>query len=232
MKKLFCTVFVLTAWYTWAGASGERSPAVQADSPYSRPGAGGEYFQTAEPDSPYSRPDAAGESIQPAAHPKEIGEAKTARPGSGIGVDTRDEIAWRKAWVDRLGECDRYVADYIRNTPLPALLVYSATAERGAIDWERETTAISFRIALYPDKAWPIPLKNMMNETYSAFAATGKAEAWGIKWPTRAVSGEPSPIRAETTREYLAAVELVNGQGQVIGTQSVSLSAGWKTGFT
>ena len=161
MKKLFFAVFVLTAWYAWAGASGERSPVVQADSPYSRSGTGGEYFQIVEPDSPYSRPDAAGESIQPSTHPKEIGEVKTARPSSNIGVDTRDEIAWRKAWVDRLGECDRYVADYIQKTPLPTLLVYSATVERGAIDWDRETIALSFRIALYPDKAWPIPLKNI-----------------------------------------------------------------------
>ena len=112
MKQLFFVVFVLTAWYAWAGASGEQTQTVQPDSPYSRPGASGEQSRTIRPESPYSRPDAAGESIQPSTHPKEIGEVKTARPSSNIGVDTRDEIAWRKAWVDRLGECDRYVADY------------------------------------------------------------------------------------------------------------------------
>ena len=70
----------------------------------------------------------------------------------GIGAETRDEIAWRKEWVGRLGECDNYVADYIKNTPLPTYLVYSSELEKGEIDWNRETRALSFRIALYPDK--------------------------------------------------------------------------------
>ena len=149
-----------------------------------------------------------------------------------IGEDTRNEISWRRAWVARLGECDNYVADYIKNTPLSTYLVYSTDLEKGAIDWERETRALSFRMALYPDKNWAAPLRGVMNAVYAGLAATGRADACGIPWPRRAISGEPSPIRAETTREYLVAVELVNEQGQVIGTQSVSLKAGWKTGFT
>jgi formylglycine-generating enzyme required for sulfatase activity len=153
-------------------------------------------------------------------------------PSANIGEDTRNEIALRNTWVEKLSECDNYVANYIRNTPIPTYLVYSTELEAGEIDWNRETRAINFRIALYPDKNWPTPLKNKMNAVYADFAATGKASVWKIEWPTRAVSGGESPIKAEVNREYLAAVELLNERGQVIGTQSVALQAGWKTNFT
>jgi formylglycine-generating enzyme required for sulfatase activity/TolB-like protein len=149
-----------------------------------------------------------------------------------IGTDTRNEIAWRRAWVNRLNECDNYVADYIKNTPLPTYLVYSTNLKKGEIDWDRETLALSFRMALYPDKNWPLPLQGVMNAVYAGLAATGRASTWKLEWPTRAASGGMSPIRAEVNREYLTAVELLNDRGQVIGTQSILLQAGWKTDFT
>jgi hypothetical protein len=209
MKRLFFVVFALTAWYVWAGGSGEE---MQVRDPF---------FETEERGSPPA-PASLARSAEPAAPGQFSG---------GIGTDARDEIALRRAWINRLNECDTYVAAYIQNTPPPAFLVYSTVLEKGAINWERETLALNFRIALYPDKNWPLPLQNRMNEAYAGLAATGRAQAWNIEWPRRAVSGGPSPIDAETRREYLVALELVNSQGQVIGTQSVSLGAGWKTGF-
>jgi formylglycine-generating enzyme required for sulfatase activity/TolB-like protein len=149
-----------------------------------------------------------------------------------IGKDTRNEIAWRRRWVERLEECDNYVANYIKNTPLPTYLVYSTDLEKGEIDWDRETLALSFRMALYPDKNWPVPLRGVMDAVYAGLAATGRASTWKLNWPVRAISGGSSPIRAEVNREYLVAVELLNEQGRVIGTQSVPLLAGWRTNFT
>jgi hypothetical protein len=55
-----------------------------------------------------------------------------------IGADARNAIAWRKAWVARLSECDQYIDNYVRNTPLPTYLMYSTELERGAINWKNE----------------------------------------------------------------------------------------------
>ncbi|GHT56080.1 hypothetical protein FACS1894109_04030 [Spirochaetia bacterium] len=244
MRKIpvVCVLFcLLTAWCPgtiWGGGMGESSaPADPADwagnaVPYQSStrnlsGVGQEDSPAPAGSAaiPTTGADWAGNAA-PSSSPDTVGPADTVR---SIGAETRDEIAWRKEWVGWLNECDNYVADYIKNTPLPTYLVYSVELEKGEIDWDRETRALSFRIALYPDKNWAAPIQRAVNKAYTGLAATGRASAWGLKWPGLIVAGGESPAKAEVNRTYLAAVELVNEQGQVIGTQSVSLTAGWKT---
>ncbi|AEF86049.1 conserved hypothetical protein [Treponema primitia ZAS-2] len=203
---IFLTAGILTAWYPgvmWGGGQGD----------YSTPANYAEWAGNAAPYQTTSR--------------NLAGSGDTL----GIGVDTRNEIAGRREWVEKLNQCDNYVANYIQNTPLPTYLVYSTELGMGEIDWDRETRALSFRIALYPDKNWAAPIQRAVNEVYAGLAATGKASAWELLWPGKTAAGGESPARAEVKREYLTAIELVNESGQVIGNQSVSLTAGWKTGI-
>ena len=148
-----------------------------------------------------------------------------------IGTDLRNEIAWRKAWIARLNECDQFVANYIKNTPVFTFLVYSTDLQMGEIDWDKETIPISFDVVLMPNKEWSVPLTGVVDTVYEGLMATGRAAAWKLDWPTKSASGGVSPVTAETSVKYTVVVELVNEQRTVIGRQTVILSAGWKTGF-
>jgi polyisoprenoid-binding protein YceI len=149
-----------------------------------------------------------------------------------IGADARNAIAWRKAWVARLSECDQFVTDYVKNNPLPTTLVYSTDLEQGEIDWDKETLPISFDIGLSPDQNWSAPITGVVDAVYAGLAGTGQAETWKLDWPARNASGGASQVTPEVTVKYNVAVQLLNDQGQVLGSQTIALSAGWKTGFS
>ncbi|MFP3041280.1 DUF1566 domain-containing protein [Treponema primitia] len=146
-----------------------------------------------------------------------------------IGVNARNEIAWRKDWTARLDECDQYVKNFLNNTPLPLNLLYSTELRHGEINWNRETLPISFDIRLFlaTGENWPKPVTGVVDTVYEGLTATGKASSWNLSWPSSS-----SPIGNGAVRTYDVAVELVNDKKEVIGRETVRLSAGWETGFS
>ena len=118
-----------------------------------------------------------------------------------IGSDLRNEIAWRKAWIARLNECDQFVSNYIKNTPVSTFLVYSADLQMGEIDWDKETIPISFDVVLMPNKEWSVPLTGVVDTVYEGLMATGRAAAWKLDWPAKSASGGVSPVTAATPQE-------------------------------
>jgi len=161
-----------------------------------------------------------------------LANVTTANISSGnIGADTRNAIAWRKAWVALLDECDQYVANYVKTTPLPTYLVYSTDIQQGEINWEKETTALSFDISLFPDQNWPAPITGVVDAVYKGLVGTGQTATWKLDWPVKNASGGTSQVTPKVTVKYNVAVQLLNDQGALLGTQAVPLSAGWKVGF-
>jgi membrane-associated protease RseP (regulator of RpoE activity) len=156
----------------------------------------------------------------------------TANITSGnIGEDTRNAIAWRRAWVQRLTECDQYVENYVRSI-LPSTLIYSTELTKGEIDWDKETIPISFAINLQPDRNWPNPIIGVVDAVYTGLSETGQSAVWKLdNWPNKNASGGNSKVAWNKTVKYDTVVELLNDQGLVIGRQNVSLSAGWVTNF-
>jgi hypothetical protein len=151
-----------------------------------------------------------------------------------IGVDRRNDIAWRRAWVAQLTECEQYVTNYIKTAPIPAYLVYSTNLEYGNTDYAKETLPITIKeIALLVDDSyqWVAPLAGVVDAVYAGFAATGRAQEWELgSWPRNSVSN--ARAYGSRTARYETVVELVNEEGVVIGRQNVTLSAGWETGFS
>jgi tetratricopeptide (TPR) repeat protein len=151
-----------------------------------------------------------------------------------IGADARNDIAWRKAWVDRLVECEQWVTNYVKNTPVPAYLYYSTDVKQEDINYSRETLSISIEeITLRVDDRydWAAPIIGVVNPVYAGLKETGRAQAWEVGgWPNNSVSRNLSAL-GNKTPEYDTVVELVNDKGEVIGRQSPRLRAGWWTGF-
>jgi TolB-like protein len=145
-----------------------------------------------------------------------------------IGENARNRQAWHDEWQKRLAECEKTVRDYMKNTPLPAFLVYSTAIKEENHDYNRATLTLSCGdIALYTaSESWPAPAMGVVDAVYAGLKATGQAAAWGFgNWPNySAALGEKIP-------RYETVVELVNDKGAVIGKQSVTLSAGWNISF-
>ena len=150
---------------------------------------------------------------------------------SSIGEDIRNAIAWRRAWVDRLTECDRFVSGYVRNTPLTTTLIYSVDFKQGDIDWDKETIPISIDVCLLPDEYWPLPITGVVNAVYEGFAGTGQAATWGLDWPLKNATGGTSQVMPSTEVRHNLVLDLLNDKGAVLGRQGVTFSAGWKIEF-
>jgi len=150
---------------------------------------------------------------------------------SSMGEDIRNAIAWRKAWVGRLSECDQFVASYVKKTPLTTTLVYSADFKQGEIDWGKETIPISVDVCLAPSESWPVPITGVVNAVYEGFAGTGQATTWKLDWPLKNVSGGASQVTPSTEVKYNLVLDLLNDKGVVLGRQGVTFTAGWKIEF-
>ncbi|WP_461257232.1 lectin-like protein, partial [Treponema sp. R80B11-R83G3] len=150
---------------------------------------------------------------------------------SSMGKDIRNAIAWRKAWVERLTECDQFVVGYVKNTPLTMTLIYSADFKQGEIDWDKETIPISIDACLAPLESWPVPITGVVNAVYEGFAGTGQAETWKLDWPLKNASGGASQVTPVKEVKYNLVLDLLNDKGAVLGRQGVTFSSGWKIEF-
>jgi hypothetical protein len=154
----------------------------------------------------------------------------TADISSGnMGEDVRNDIQWRKNWVARLEECERYFAGYMKE-PAPYTLFYSTDLKQGKVDYAKETLEIGFTLYLIPNDSWFDIPQNVVNQVQKGLRATGRAGDWGLNWPAKSTAGA-SPFTGKEDR-LAVTVQLLNDKGKVIGSQNVTLPYGWKTGFS
>jgi hypothetical protein len=146
-----------------------------------------------------------------------------------IGADRRNDAAWRREWLARLAECEQWVTNYVKNTPVPTTLVYSTNPVYGDTNYRTNSLPISLDlVALFTDDGynWAAPIAGVVDVIYTGLQATGRAKAWELgNWPNN------SAALGSKTARYDTVVELVNDQGAVIGSKTVTLSAGWRTDF-
>jgi TolB-like protein len=149
----------------------------------------------------------------------------TANVTSGnIGANVRNDIQWRKDWIDRLKEAEAYYANYTKTNPF--YLVYSTNIKQGTINYQNETVALSFTMSAVPEVSWFETVNRVMRTVKEGFYATGRAETWGLNWPTNSVS-TPSPF-TNVQKDYTVMVEIINAEGKSIGKQFVLMTYGLK----
>jgi hypothetical protein len=102
-----------------------------------------------------------------------------------IGADARNDIQWRKDWIDRLTECENYFSGYIRDTRPSYDLVYTTALQTGEIDYTNETMPFSFEVYLYlRSEAWFSTIGKVVQAVKDGLQTTGRASVWGLaEWP-------------------------------------------------
>jgi len=152
----------------------------------------------------------------------------TANITSGnIGQDTRNDIAWRKDWVARLQETETFFSNSIKASQ-PFYIVYKTDIKQGKIDYQKETTDLSIWMGFYPDYMWAEQINEVVNAVKKGLQATGRAEVWGIDWPTKSIS-TPSPFINQTKNlTSTVVVEIINSEGKSIGRQTIKSPYGFE----
>ena len=144
--------------------------------------------------------------------------------GGNIGADARNEIAWRRQWIERLQETENFYRNYTRDNP-PYYFIYDTDIKQGAINFQNETVELSFGIRLIPDAMWVHTLNEVILTVEGALKATGKTESWGLNWPFNVVS-MTSPF-TDRANNFTVVMEIINDQGTSIGRQTVTVPYGY-----
>ena len=147
-----------------------------------------------------------------------------------IGADARNDIAWRKAWVERLTEAEKYIDNLNRTVSMPYTLYYSDEIIQGDINYKDETMSLTIKTYLYGGKgieAWALSVERALQAVYDGLNATKRKVAWGLdEWPSQGVTNL-NPF-TEQGRIFTIVVELVNSRNKVIGKQEFKTGGYWK----
>jgi hypothetical protein len=147
-----------------------------------------------------------------------------------IGQDRRNDIQWRRDWLARLEETERYFDTFFRTFNQPYALVYTTELQYGDTNYRDETLSVSFTVELLEQSNWTDPVLKTVNNVWQGLNATGRKTEWGFEnWPRSRVSNV-SPFGNDSKRLTIA-VELVNDQGKVIARQTFEERGRWDFSF-
>ncbi|MCL2318883.1 MAG: CsgG/HfaB family protein, partial [Treponema sp.] len=156
----------------------------------------------------------------------------TANINSGnIAQDVRNDIQWRRDWINRLTETEKFFADLFQNTAMVYTLFYSTGIEQGAHDYENETATFNINTNLHASQLWAASVERALQTVYDGLDATKRKAAWGLgNWPRQSVSG----LKPFDTMYNMFAVtiDLLNDRNQVIGIKTFVAGGAWTFNVT
>jgi len=142
-----------------------------------------------------------------------------------MGDNIRNDIQWRKQWVDRLTETELFFNKFLKTESMPYTLFYSNDIKQGRINYQNETIILSIETCLYGSSKWTSPIERALQTMYDGLNATGKARDWGLAaWPLHGVT---NLTFARGSKEFSVIFELINNQNKVISTQTLETSGSW-----
>ena len=144
-----------------------------------------------------------------------------------IGADLRNDVAWRKQWIDRLTELEQFIDNINRSGVSPFRFFYSNDIMRGDIDYKKESTTLSIISSLRVDDTWSKPISEVVRTVNAGLISTGKVIDWGLgNWPQKQIT-KLKPF-SKQNRKFTIVLELVNDKNKVIGKQTVKFTPFWQ----
>jgi len=143
-----------------------------------------------------------------------------------MGNNVRNDIQWRKQWVDRLTETEQFFDNFHKMESMPYTLFYSKDINQGKINYQNETVALSIETYLYGSDVWTISIERALQAVYDGLNATKRKDDWGLdRWPQRGVTDLNAFERRRNN--FSVVFELLNNQNKVIGRQALQSSGSW-----
>jgi len=144
-----------------------------------------------------------------------------------IGANVRNDIAWFDGWKAKLTETETFISDMLRNTSPQRSLWYSSDIreEEAARDYTKRTTELRIDAVLHTQAAFPVSVQKTVQAVYDGLQTTKRAQAWKLDgWPRQGVTNA-NPFNRTWGSMIPIAFEVLNGQGAVIGRQTVEMDS-------
>jgi TolB-like protein len=144
-----------------------------------------------------------------------------------IGVDFRNDIANRSAWVARLTETEQFYHRLLSDMVPPFRMIYCSNVKERESDrnFRDNTTTLhfDFNVRANPE-FFDITLQAIVQATqivYDGLVATGRASAWQLNnWPNTGVTQNTNPYNRNWSYNFNTVFEILNAQNRVIGTST------------
>ena len=152
-----------------------------------------------------------------------------------IGENVRNDIVWRRNWLERLTETEQYFAEFNRTESMHYTLFYSDEIKQGAVNYQNETVTLSIETYLRPSHTWGrtigVPMQRTLRAVYNGLQATQRTGDWGLQgWPGRGVTNLNSFARRNSG--FAIDAELLNDRNEVIGRQSFQGEGWWEYAYS
>jgi hypothetical protein len=149
-----------------------------------------------------------------------------------IGSDVRNDIAWRRQWVERLTETEQYFDSFNRTESMPYTLFYlSDEIKQGTVNYQNETVSISVETHLHGSGIWTVSIERALQAVYDGLDATKRKDIWGLSnWPRQGVTNLNTFTRR--SQNFSVVFELLNSQNKVIGRQTLQTGGSWELSWS
>jgi formylglycine-generating enzyme required for sulfatase activity len=150
-----------------------------------------------------------------------------------IGDDARNDIQWRKNWMDRLAETEKwfnsFFDNYFKTVPqMPYTMFYLSNIKQiGEIDYRNETMTLSgIQTNLQASHEWALlvepalqSVQKSVQAVQNGLNATKRKDVWGLgNWPQQSAFNQS--FFGRQNKNFSIIVELVNSRNKVIGRET------------
>jgi uncharacterized protein (TIGR02145 family) len=140
--------------------------------------------------------------------------------GINLGENIRNDIVWRKKWIEQLKETEETFYNIINSADPPYTLYYSTVIETKNIDYQKETADLSISMNRLANVEWFKAMRRALKAAQAVMDglnATNRKKDWGLdSWPSKGVS-DKNPFGEQKQYDIPVEFELVNQHGSVIG---------------
>jgi len=148
-----------------------------------------------------------------------------------IGDNVRNDIQWRRQWVERLKETEEFFDNFNKMESMPYTLFYTNDIKQGTINYEKETVTMSIETYLYSSGIWTLSIERALQAVWDGLNATGRKDTWQLgNWPQRGVTDLNAFARK--SNNFSVVFELLNNQNKVIGKQILQAGGSWELNWS
>jgi len=148
-----------------------------------------------------------------------------------MGDNVRNDIAWRRQWVERLTETEKLFDNFNKIESMPYTLFYTNDIKQGAINYQNETVTMSIETYLYGSGVWTLSIERTLQAVWDGLNATGRKDTWQLGgWPQRSVTDLKAFERRNKT--FSVEFEVLNSQNKVIGKQILQAGGFWELNWS
>jgi hypothetical protein len=144
-----------------------------------------------------------------------------------IGQDARNDIAWRKQWMERLTETERFFDKFTQTESMPYTLFYMLDIKQNSINYQNETVKLQMMaVYLRANTIWALSIERALQEVYDGLNATGRARDWGLaNWPQQRVTNLSPFVKRN---DFSIGFELLNDRGKTIYKGKLTAYGSWQ----